>query len=190
MQTKKNDEQEVVFVEPEVRGRAKKQTPILLKAMDLAKDPEKMRQMMGVKTVAEVYKTLDKLSLRKAYHEALSQFDIDFNYIVKNLKDLGDTGNDKIRLGVMQTLLKSLGTDKYDLTDTGAGGDWEEVLLKKIEEEKEARPMLTEGLGDKDEIDEIDDFEVFTPQAPKDVLAIKDKEKKIGEDLYGKNLYE
>jgi hypothetical protein len=188
----KNDEDatqenQTVIMNPKIAAmNGKGKNTILLKALELSKNPEKMQQMLGVKTVAEVYRTLDKLTLRRSYHEALHAFDLDFNYVVRNLKELGDTGNEKTRLGVMQTLLKSMGMDKYDVADTGAGGDWEEVLLKKMEEEKEEQKALPEA----PHLMEAEDYEVFTPQMPDSMKKVKEAEKKIGEDLYGKNLYE
>lgn len=184
---KNEDEKQAVLVDPKLAAmNGKGKNTILLKAMELSKDPEKMQQMLGVKTVAEVYRTIDKLTLRRSYHEALHAFDLDFNYVVRNLKELGDTGSEKVRLGVMQTLLKSMGMDKYDVADDGAGGDWEDVLLKKMEEEKEDQKALPEAA----QTEEAEDYEVFVPQMPESMKRIKDAEKKVGEDLYGKNLYE
>ena len=45
----------------------------LLKALQITQDPKKLRDMIGVKTVADVYRTLDKIAMRKEYHEALSR---------------------------------------------------------------------------------------------------------------------
>jgi len=46
---------------------------LLLKALKVTQDPTELKKMIGVKTVAEVYRTLDKLSLRKEYHKALAE---------------------------------------------------------------------------------------------------------------------
>jgi hypothetical protein len=179
------NKQQVVFVDSKIAAlKGNGRTTLLLKAMDLAKNPEKMKQMMGVKTVAEVYRTLDKLTLRRSYHQALASFDIDFNYIVKGLKELGDTANDKVRLGVMQTLLRSMGMDKYDVTEVGSGGDWEEILMKKAEEDKEVKALAPSAEQ------EIEEYEVFAPVMPKELAEKKAEEKQIGEGLYSKNLYE
>jgi hypothetical protein len=113
------------------------QQMFLLKALKITQDPKKLKEMMGVKTVAEVYQTLDKLAMRKEYHKSLAKAGISFDYITKGIKELADGAEkDDTRLKAFQTLLKSVGMEKYDVDAQGAGGTWEEVLLKKIEEDK------------------------------------------------------
>ena len=41
------------------------QQMFLLKALKITQDPKKLREMIGVKSVAQVYQTLDKLAMRK-----------------------------------------------------------------------------------------------------------------------------
>jgi hypothetical protein len=57
------------------------QQKMLLKALQITQDPKKLREMIGVKTVAEVYRTLDKMSMRKEYHNALAKSGISFDFI-------------------------------------------------------------------------------------------------------------
>jgi hypothetical protein len=174
---------QVVLVDPRLNAlRGKNNSTFLLKALKLSASPDKMKQLMGVKAVAEVFSTLDKISIRKALHQSLHAFDLDFNYVAKNLKDLGDHANDKVRLGVMQTLLKTMGMDKYDTPDSGGGGDWEEVLMRKIEEGKQGAIDLPASDVS------FPEYEVFEPTMPEDVAAIKKHEDDIGEELYGKKV--
>ena len=114
------------------------QQMFLLKALQITQDPKKLRQMIGVKSVAEVYRTLDKLAMRKEYHEALAKAGVSFDYIVGCLKQLADEGfKDADNLKALQTILKSVGMDVYKEDTTAVTGTWEEALLKKIEAEKE-----------------------------------------------------
>jgi len=107
------------------------QQVILLKALQITSDPNKLRQMMGVRTVAEVYRTLDKLAMRKEYHAALERMGISFDYIVGGIKGIADGGfKDSDKLNAYKVLLKSLGMEKYEAADQGSSGTWEEELLK------------------------------------------------------------
>ncbi len=153
------------------------QQMFLLKALQITQDPKKLREMIGVKTVAEVYRTLDKLSMRKEYHEALSRSGISFDYIVKGLKGIADGGEkDGDRLKAFQTLLKSVGMESYQETEGGTGGSWEEVLLEKIESSK-----LTDG---KETTDEVPEYEVMIPEVPESVKQQRTDEKDVLSSIY------
>ena len=153
---------------------------MLLKAMQITQDPKKLRQMIGVKTVADVYRTLDKMSMRKEFFGALNDNGITFDYVVKGLKDLADTSGDKIRLAAFQTILRAMGIDKYE-GDTGAGsGSWEETLLSKLEEEKEKK-----ALGDGTIAGEIvPEYEVDIPEVPEHIKAQRASEEDLTGSIY------
>jgi hypothetical protein len=113
------------------------QQMFLLKALQVTQDPKKLKEMIGVKTVAEVYRTLDKLAMRREYHEALARIGISFDYIVEGIKHIADNGfKDADKLNAFKTLLKSVGMDEYKENTTAVTGTWEEALLKRMEEEK------------------------------------------------------
>jgi hypothetical protein len=133
----------VVFSGSKYKKNAKNtaQQMFLLKALKITQDPYKLRNLIGVKTVTEVYQTLDKLAMRKEYHKALSKAGLSFDYMVKGIKDIADNATkDDVKLRAFQALLKSVGMEKYDVDSQGAGGTWEEVLLKKINDEKGDNP--------------------------------------------------
>jgi hypothetical protein len=135
---------------------------LLLKAMKLTQDPQELKKMIHVKTVAEVYRTLDKLAMRKEYHEALAKAGISFEFIVDGLKDLAvGSKQDGDKLKALQTLLKSLGMDKYDGDASSSTGSWEEALLKQIESNKELPAPSAE---DKDSGPSV--YEVVQPEIP------------------------
>ena len=113
------------------------QQMFLLKALKITQDPKKLKEIIGVKTVAEVYRTLDKMAMRKVYHESLTRAGISFDYITKGIKTIADSAKKAdTRLKAFQTLLKSVGMETYDVDSQGVNGTWEDTLLKKIEEEK------------------------------------------------------
>lgn len=91
------------------------QQMLLLSALQITQDPNKLKEMIHVKTVAEVYRTLDKLAMRKEYHEALNRLGISFDYIASGIKNIADNGfKDSDKLSAFKVLLKSVGMEKYD----------------------------------------------------------------------------
>ena len=141
------------------------QQMFLLKALQVTSDPHELRKLIGVRTVAEVYRTLDKLTMRKEYHEALARSGISFDFIVSGLKkeaEEGDKSGDR---------MKSLGLDKYD-NESATSGTWEEELLKSLNnKEKNLLPPA-------------DDYEVVEPEKPKRVKVAQEEERKTLKDIY------
>lgn len=167
----------VVFVKGEYGYTAQNTTQqlMLLKALKITQDPKKLRQIIGVKTVADVYRTLDKIAMRKEYHAALAKNGITFDYIVTNIKsEVDNAEKSSDRLNGLNMLLKSIGLDKYEETAIG-GGSWEEALIKVSEKKK------LDG-----ETSDFHDtpYEVITPPIPEEVRLAKEKEIKEGRSLY------
>lgn len=166
----------VVFVQGKYAYNAQNTTQqiMLLKALQITQDPKKLKELIGVKTVADVYRTLDKIAMRKEYHAALAKTGITFDYVVKGIKteiDTADKASD--RLAGLNMILKSIGLDKYDETSIG-GGSWEDTLLKIKAEEEE-----------KGELPKIVEYEVLEPEMPAHIRAAKDKANKEAGQLYG-----
>lgn len=166
----------VVFVQGKYGYNAQNTTQqvLLLKAMQITQDPKRLREMIGVKAVADVYRTLDKIAMRKEYHSQLSKHGLTFDYIAKHLKDTIDGAEkDKDRLSGLSMLMKSIGMDKYDETATGGGG-WEDVLLKingKVPAGETVLPKAPE-------------YEVIVPTMPEDVRLAKEKSNNEARGLY------
>lgn len=152
------------------------QQVMLLKALKVTQDPKKLRQMIGVRTVADVYRTLDKMAMRKEYHEALTRSGISFDYLVEKTKEEIESGDAKSadKLNAIKMLLKSLGMEKYEQEGI-AGGSWEDLLLKATEKE-EIKKIDTPK--------KVEEYKVTIPKTPDSVKKIKDKEKIIGQSLY------
>jgi hypothetical protein len=149
----------------------------LLKALQVTQDPKKLRDMIGVRTVAEVYRTLDKLAMRKEYHSALSRLGISFDYIAGGIKEIADNaGKAEVRLKAFETLLKSVGMEKYDDAGVASTGTWEEVLLKKIEEGKkdESKPAISAP----------EKYDVKVPEIPESVKKARSEEEEMLSSIY------
>lgn len=148
---------------------------IILKALSQGiTDPKELRRISGLGKVAEVYRTLDKMALRKEYHEALGKAGIDFDFIVTGIKDLASNSeSDVVKLASFQTLMKSLGLDKYDKQEE-SGKSWEEVIMDASE--------------DTDNKVLIADYEVNVPVVPEAEMKRREDEKKFADELYeGRN---
>lgn len=161
----------------------------LLKALQITKDPNELRKMIGVKTVAEVYRTLDKLAMRKEYHAALIRSGISLDFIVGGIKEIAVGGfKDSDKLNALKTLLTSLGMDKYEDDGGQTRGSWEEILLEKLEEEKKSK-LLGDG---KEKTDEPSGeyvtpvYEVIQPPVPESVKKANLEERKVLSSLYDK----
>jgi hypothetical protein len=163
----------VVFVKGAYGYTAQNTTQqiLLLKALRITQDPKKLRDMIHVKTVADVYRTLDKIAMRKEYHASLAKAGISFDYIVGNIKKEIDTADKSTeRLMAINILMKSIGMDKYEETAIG-GGSWEEALSNISKEQK--KEQLREA-----------EYEVVVPPMPEDVRKKREKEKLDGMSLY------
>lgn len=165
------------------------QQMLLLKALTVTQDPQKLRQMIGVRKVADVYRTLDKMAMRKEYHEALAANGISFDYLVGKLKSEIDEGHKASdRINAVKVLMKSVGMDKYEESAI-AGGGWEDELLKinegkmgsmEVKKIGDGKSVEAEILG----VDENGDYEVVVPQAPEHVQVERALERKQGKSLY------
>jgi len=147
---------------------------MLLKALKITQNPNKLRELIGVRTVAEVYRTLDKIAMRKEYHKSLADKGITFDYIVDNLKKEIDTAEKSSdRLNGINMLLKSIGLDKYEESAINSG-NWEDALAKLKEERGE-------GVIKKEAVKE---YEVVIPQMPEHVKKAKEEQNAINKKLY------
>lgn len=141
----------------------------LIKALENTTDPLKLKQIISAKSVADVYRTLDKLSIRREFHDALTRAGITFEFLIEGIKREA-LGGDKSadRLKAYEMLLKTLGLDKYDDVSSASTSSWEERLLKAINEH--------EGVLEEDVPSSVPetDYSVEIPQIP---LSAKEKKK-------------
>lgn len=148
----------------------------LATAREISRDPHKVKELISVKQVADIYKTLDKISMRKEYHSALSRRGISFDYLIQGLKNVADGAEkDGDRVKAIQILLKSVGMDKYDESSGATTGSWEDTLLKKIEEEGKESLNLPPTV----------EYAVIRPTMPASVVKAKQEEAEIMKTLYG-----
>lgn len=153
------------------------QQNLLLKAMQVTDNPQELRRAIGVKAVADVIRTLDKLTIRKEYHESLSRQGVSLDFIVGGIKNIAQTSKDSTSLKAYQTLLRSIGLERYEnIEDKGKG--WEEMLVEMQQDKiNGVEPEAIEA--------EIDDYEVNVPQLPAAEAARRKEEQDLGRQLYG-----
>jgi len=156
---------------------------MLLNALKITQDPNKLKQMIGVRTVADVFRTLDKMAMRKEYHEALSREGISFDWLVQKTKAEinNQSGKASDRINAIKLIMKSLGLDNYQQEGIG-GGSWEDILLKATEKDKKELENKETNLIEEPKVIEV--YEVTQPEMPESLKKKKDKEKVIGKSLY------
>ena len=149
---------------------------ILLKALsEGTTDIRELQKLSGAKTAAEVYRTFDKLAIRKEYHAALAKVGITMEFLINGIKNICENGfKDSDKLKAFQILLKSIGLDKYE-KDEVQGKDWEDVLLKLSDKEQEL-PGLMEA--------NKDEYDVVVPPVPEEELNRRAEEKRLAKELY------
>lgn len=170
----------VIFVKGNYNyhGQNDFQQKLLLQALKVTTDPNELKTMIGVKTVAQVYRTLDKLALRKEYHQVLAEEGLDLNTIVRGIKNVvNTTEKDDIKLKGYQGLLKSLGLDEYKEPIEDSGNTWEDVLLEHLDKEKADGTKQIEGK-------KFEEYEVIVPEIPEGELEKINVEKELGRSLY------
>lgn len=152
------------------------QQNMLLKILPFTDDLDQLKNAVQIKSKAGVLRTLDKISMRKEFHAALERHNLNIDNIVDGFKKLEETtDDDKIKLGVYQTILKALGLDKYEAED-GEKGNWEEILLKTIQVEKRKEdPKITY---------QNVEYEVMTPEIPEAEKKRREDDLKIEKGIY------
>lgn len=151
------------------------QQNLLLKALQITSDPQELRKMIGVQKVADVYRTLDKLAIRKEYHEALAIHGMDLPTIVEGIKNICQKSkSDAVKLNGYKVLLKSIGLEDYKESIEETKGSWEDAILEYREKEKIQIEAPKKNI----------EYEVIVPQTPKEEGERIDRERKAAEGLY------
>ena len=144
-------------------------------------DVNELRKMAGMKYTADVYRTLDKLAIRKEYHKALGALGIDLNYIASGIKNVADTATkDSVRLKALQTLLRSLGLERYE-NDDESGKNWEETIIEAFE--KGDGKITKEDVPELAEMEK--DYKVVEPSVPESIKIKRAEDKQLAQELYG-----
>ena len=163
------------------RGKAYKnnvrQQNMLLRGMLLTPTFVDAAKFAGFKRAADAIRTLDRLTMRADYHNALSEEGIDLNYIVKGIKAQADGENSgMVKLRAYQILLKSLGLENY-AKDEETGKGWEDTLLGYVKKQA-ALPEITSTAKA---------YEVTRPAIP-DSAKLRKKDDELGKELYEQTL--
>jgi hypothetical protein len=161
------------------------------KALSITKDPEKIRQLLGLQRVSEVLSTLNALAIRKEYHSSLIRNGVEFDYLIRGIKNIADDSTEKgaTRLKAFLSLLKSLGVDKFDIPSGSSGTGWEDELMKRLEGEKKEPELLELESGEVEENITVHDpiveiptydpaalYKVVEPKMPERIVDQKKRE--------------
>lgn len=165
-----------VFVSGEygrVKESASRQLQFL-KAMNIAQDPKRFKQVIRARAAVDVFRTLDKIALRKEWMEALARNDLDLDSILvvlkKEMTDPDAKGSDRIKAA--QIILKSLGLDKYEDASI-SGGTWEDEIVKIADQ-----GLKTASIG------ALPEYEVVQPIIPESVKKQRKEQNELGRSLY------
>ncbi len=154
----------------------------LYNALSQGGDPIKLKEIIGAKTVAEVYRTLDKLTIRREFHDALTKAGITFEFLIEGIKREAIGGDKSMdRLKAYEMLLKTLGLDKYDDVNTGSTSSWEERLLKAIETHE---TDLNQDVPMSKEEETDTEYKVKVPKIPVSVQKTKMLNEEMENSLY------
>lgn len=146
----------------------------VLQALEHTTDIDEIKRIAQMKSRSEVLRTLDKLAIRKDFHEALIKHGLTPNDIVREMSVvISTTDDDRVKLSALQGLLKSLGLDKYEVSDGGTS-TWEEIILKITAND-------TRRLNSP-----IEDYPVIQPVVPEESRP-KDNETEIQRGIYEDN---
>jgi hypothetical protein len=152
------------------------QQNLLLKALQQTTNIDELRRLIGVQKKVDVYRTLDKLALRKEYHQALVKMGIDFDTIVAGIRQVAETGEkDSDRLAAWKVFLRSLGLDEYKEESAESKKTWED-LIRDISEKETIE-------GNKEDT-KLLEYEVNEPIIPEEVKEERKKEEEIGRSIY------
>ena len=159
-------------------GRNSKDTlkeMLMLKAMKVTSDPKVIMQMTGMKKMADLSRTWDKISNRKEYNAALQDLGMDFHWLAKGFKveaETAEKAGDRIR--ALQIILKSVGLETYEDVPLDSGS-WEDMILRASEKTLDNLPMLQAPEPD---------YEVIQPQIPESMRLMRERENELGKSMF------
>lgn len=149
---------------------------MILKALPHTDDLDDLKKVAQFHSKTQVLRTLDKLAIRKEFHEALEKYGLDIQSIVRELKEICmNSEREDTRLRGLQTVLRAVGLEKYEVAES-VKNDWEELLLKIGESENK---QLEPGTKAKDII-----YEVTEPAIPDSAKQQLQKDRTVGGSIY------
>lgn len=152
-----------------------RQQNLLLKGVMLTGNLIDAGKYAGIKRTVDLYRTWDRLSMRKDYHLALMEQEIDLNWLVGKLKNQAENADkDSVRLEALKIILRSLGLDKYEKEEETSKG-WEQALANYVEKQ-DALPSPAKKTV----------YDVKTPQIPESAKKIREEDNTLGKELYEK----
>lgn len=144
---------------------------MFLRALNVAEDPKKFKQIIRARAAVDVFRTLDKIAIRKEWHAALERKGIDADVLIDVLKnEMFDAEKSSDRISAAKVLIKSLGLDKYE-DSAISGGSWEDEILRVAE-------------GGNPDVPDGEDYTVEEPPIPDSVKKKREEQNELGKSLY------
>jgi len=110
---------------------------------------------------------------------------LSLDYVVGKIKNIieNEDGKDDTKLKALQTLMASLGLDKYQKEEE-SGKNWEEAIIGALEKTEQKQLDDLSNLN-KDNSLEVVDYEVVVPKIPQEAVDQQKKEEELGREIYG-----
>lgn len=171
----------IIFDDKYKKGRVGQESigkqNLLLKGLMFTNgDIDKSAKLAGLRNATEAYRMLDRVMIRREYHDALAEEGIDLRWIVRGIKSQAENASlDSVRLSALRMLLMSLGLNTYNVAEEGTKS-WEDTLLEATEQaeiEEANKPALVSGR-----------YNVNIPAIPESVKAQRQEEEDLGKELY------
>lgn len=158
------------------RGKSKtnniRQQNLLLKGILLTSNFLDAGKYAGIKRTVDIYRTWDRLTLRKDFQQALAEEGVDMTFIVRGIKNQAETAAlDSVRLEAYKTLLRSMGLERYTKDEETSAG-WEDALVGYVNKQ-EGLPM-PKSPG----------YEVKLPEVPDSARRSREEDNVLGKELY------
>ena len=167
------------FSNGDPRGRGYKdnirQQNLLLKGFLLTSNLVEAGQYAGIKRKVDLYRTFDRLSVRKDYQEALMEEGITPSFLAKSLKfKVENEDKDATQLEALKVLLRSMGLDKYEKEEEESKG-WEQAVTDYMDNQNllPTAPKKTV-------------YEVKRPEIPESARKAREEDSVLGKELYDK----
>jgi len=142
---------------------------LVLDAMQTTTDPEKIKEMIGARNVAEVHRVFDTMANQKEFQQSLKKKGLTFDYAAGKIFDIIETASkNSDKLKGLQMFLQAQGVDKF-VTDPTGTANWQDLLIKTMERNGEV--IEGELASNEEEIDipELEMYEVKRPELPASV---------------------
>lgn len=135
-------------------------------------DPEELKRLSGIKRSADLMVTMDRLSLRREFHEAMYRAGLTPDKLMTTLSDHVDSTDAKVSIKAVEVTLKMLSMFRPE-SSSGDVKSWEEIVLEKATAIQE---------GDMKQISQPV-YDVKIPEVPPDMAEMAEQVRNEGRSI-------